>query len=277
MKLSFNLKEKAGSLEVDAERLIDKKIETYRTKPQKKTRYQIRQETKLKKAELKRKRDMQILLGMVIFLAVMFVVIFIGAALDNSSSESTPGGLSGEVETNESPAQDVLVDELLSERYAIGEEVVLGEVAFNIYKIDDEKNELYLLAQNSIATIPFSNDEHEGLHPNSYEGSLVEHYIAGFVLELESNNVAIKSSGIIDMEDLYSLGFKHSDTLSGLPYRVDSVPEFVEHEKTYWLGGYSKYSTRSWAYTYGTLDTESCNDSFGVRPVIVIEPSEIEQ
>lgn len=87
MKLSFNLEEKQGSLEIDAERLIDKKMETNKTKPQKRTKYQIKQETKLKKAEFKHKRDMQILLGMVIFLAVIFVIVFIGATLDDSSSD----------------------------------------------------------------------------------------------------------------------------------------------------------------------------------------------
>lgn len=102
-------------------------------------------------------------------------------------------------------------------------------------------------------------------------------YVNRFVDDLEDGGVAIKLSGIIDKDDLYDLGFRHSDELSGLPYRCENVPEFVKYEDKYWVGGYCKYETRSWAYSYETLDTQPCEDEYGVRPVIVIEPSELDK
>ncbi len=165
----------------------------------------------------------------------------------------------------------------LSEKYNIGEEVNLYGTNFNIYKINDEDNELYLLAKNNIATTPFSDNEHSGYNPNVYEDSLVEDYVNEFVDDLEDKGLHIKSSGIIDKEDLYELGFEHSKGLSGLPYRYKGDLKFVKSEDEYWVGGYCKYQTRSWVYKYGILDTESCDDEYGIRPIIVISPSEVDE
>lgn len=165
----------------------------------------------------------------------------------------------------------------LSDKYNIGKEVELGGVEFNIYKVDDDNEELYLLAKNNIAITPFSDDEHSGSYPHSYEGSLVEDYVDEFVDGLENNGVKIKASGLIEKDDLFNLGFEHSDGLSGLPYRCNDVPEFVKNEDNYWVGGYCKYQTRCWVYQYESLDTQSCDDEYGVRPVIVVEPSEIKE
>ncbi len=53
--------------------------------------------------------------------------------------------------------------------------------------------------------------------------------------------------------------------------------ECYEEGNSYWVGGYCKYETRSWAYSYETLDTQPCEDEYGVRPVIVVEPSELDK
>jgi len=159
--------------------------------------------------------------------------------------------------------------------YSVGDEIDLGGVIFNIYKIDEHENEIYLLAQNSIATTMFSDDERPYDEQHNYEGSLVEGYVNRFVDDLEDKGIIIKESGIIDKDDLYELGFIHSDGLSGRPYRADEAMDFVKKENTYWVGGYCKYETMSWAYDYGKLDTESCEEEYGVRPIVVIEPSEI--
>lgn len=174
-------------------------------------------------------------------------------------------------------SKDGSAEKILSNKYSVGNEVKLGDVAFNIYKIDDKNNELYLLAQKNIITTPFSDTEHSGFDANEYEGSLVEGYVNRFVDDLEDKGFSVKSSGIIDQEDLYELGFKHSDSLSGLPYKCDDVLDFVKYEDDYWVGGYCKYNTQSWVYRYGELDTQSCDDEYGVRPIIIIEPSEIEK
>lgn len=162
--------------------------------------------------------------------------------------------------------------EKLSAKYNIGDEVKFGDVAFNIYKIDDTNNELYLMAQNTVATTKFSS------YDNDYEGSLVEGYVDEFVDNLEDKGLVIKSSGIIDKEDLYELGFDHSDGLSGRPYKYsDDSPEFITYTDDFWVGGYCKYDTYSWAYSYKNLDTYKCENEYGVRPIIVIEPSEIDK
>lgn len=164
-----------------------------------------------------------------------------------------------------------------SSKYNIGDEVELGNVKFNIYKIDDVNNELYLLAQSNIATTTFSDDGRSYKCQHDYEGSLVEAYVRKFVHDLEDVGYYIKSSGIIDKDDLYALGFKHSDSLSGRPYLNDSSPEFVRFEDTYWVTGYCQYETMSWAYSFGQLEPESCKEEYGVRPAIIIEPSEIDK
>lgn len=189
-------------------------------------------------------------------------------------------GCSGEKTTEtdkKSPAEenieekDVETSEKSSKKYKIGDEVDLCGVKFNIYKIDDDSKELYLLAQKNIKITAFSDYKHD------YEGSLVEGYINRFVDDFEDKGIVIKSSGIIDKDDLYDLGFIHSDGLSGLPYKYGDAPEFVNYEDMYWVGGYCKYETRSWAYSHGLLDTQSCNDEYGVRPVIVIDSSELDK
>lgn len=163
-----------------------------------------------------------------------------------------------------------------SEKYKIGDEIELCGKGFNVYKIDDEKNELYLMAQNNIASTTFSDSERSYKEVHDYEGSLVERYVDEFVNDLESEGVEIKSSGIIDKDDLYALGFEDSDGLSGLPYRADTAEEFVKNEDKYWVGGYCKYESRAWAYYLGTLDTQPCDDEYGVRPIVVLDAEELE-
>lgn len=198
------------------------------------------------------------------YLIILMICIFCLAGCSEKKSAEK------DVQTEEtSIREDAQIKEILSEKYSIGDEVELCGVKFNIYKINDDNNELYLLAQSNIATTIFSDGEH------NYEGSLVEGYVNRFVDDFEDKGVVIKASGIIDKDDLYELGFIHSDGLSGLPYKYGDTPEFVNYEDKYWVGGYCKYETRSWAYSYGLLDTQSCDDEYGVRPIIVVEPSEI--
>lgn len=174
-------------------------------------------------------------------------------------------------------SEDGSSDEAISEKYSIGEEVELGGVLFNIYKIDDSNNELYLLAQSNVGTTTFSDSERPYDEQHDYEGSLVEGYVNKFVDELEDKGYSIKSSGIIDKDDLYNLGFVDSVTKSGRPYICEEVPEFVKYEENYWLSGYYKVETYSWVYSNEEIDTQSCEDEYGVRPIIVIEPSEIDK
>lgn len=174
-------------------------------------------------------------------------------------------------------SEQATTETLLSSIYDVGEEVELGGVKFNIYKIDDKHNELYLLAKESIASTVFYDDEHKGSNVHSYEGSLIEDYINEFVDKIENKGVNIVDSGLIDEEDLYELGFRHSDGLSGLPYYYNGTQDYISYEENFWVGGYCKYQTRSWVYSNGTLDTQPCDSEYNIRPIIIISSSEIEK
>ena len=81
MKLKFNLTSKEASLEADVEGLVEKGMER-RDNPNRKTRYQIKQEEKRKNEELKQKQQMQMIYIMLGVLAVLFIIIFVMAALE---------------------------------------------------------------------------------------------------------------------------------------------------------------------------------------------------
>ena len=162
----------------------------------------------------------------------------------------------------------------LSDSYNIGDEITLADTTFNVCSIDDYRNELYLFAQNSIATTKYSDDAHEGSYVNSYEGSMIEDYVDEFVENLEQNGVDVVSSGLIDEKDLYNLGFEHSDGLSGRPYHYTGGYDFISPDESFWVGGYCKYNTMSWVYNHGYLDPDSCDEEYDLRPVIVVSPTE---
>lgn len=173
-------------------------------------------------------------------------------------------------------SEDGSSDEVLTEKYSIGDEVELGGVLFNIYKIDDNKDELYLLAQSNVTTTIFSDEERSYGDPHDYEGSLVEGYVNEFVDGLEDKGYSITSSGIINKDDLIELGFKVAG-LNGTKYELENAPDFIKNEVNFWLDGYCKYSTYAWVYSNETITTEECEDEYGVRPIIVVAPSEIDK
>lgn len=215
-------------------------------------------------------------------LIVLMVCIFcfVGCSVKTSTEKETQtneNSIAEDTKAEKTSTSEVTEkNENLSKKYNIGDKVELGGVAFNIYKIDNNAG-IYLLAQSSVATTSFSDEEHSGYNANVYEGSLVEDYVNEFVDDLEDKGITIKSSGIIDKDDLYELGFKHSDGLSGRPYSIDDAPKFVTYEDDFWVGGYCKYNTYSWSYTKGLLDVNPCDEEYGVRPIIIIDPSEIDK
>lgn len=73
----------------------------------------------------------------------------------------------------------------LSNIYSIGDEIELGGVFFNIYKIDNYNDEIYLLAQKNIALTPF-HDEKES------KDSLVTGYINEFAAYLQNMGVELQ-------------------------------------------------------------------------------------
>ena len=80
MKFRFSLKDKAVSMEADVEKLVEKGMDIKASQPDKKTRYQIKQEEKRKNAELKHKHDMTyILIGIGIFVVLLAVCLIMAA------------------------------------------------------------------------------------------------------------------------------------------------------------------------------------------------------
>lgn len=81
MEFRFSLKDKEASVEADVERLIEKRLDFKEKNPERKTRYQIKQEEKRKNEELKQKQLIQgvcLLAGVVIF---VLVICFVGTLL----------------------------------------------------------------------------------------------------------------------------------------------------------------------------------------------------
>lgn len=83
MKFKFSLKDKEAMVDADVERLVEKGLE-YKAKnprPQKKTRYQIKQEEKRKNEEQKQKHLMQGIFAMVAVIVVILIICAIGSFL----------------------------------------------------------------------------------------------------------------------------------------------------------------------------------------------------
>ena len=77
MKLNFSFKNKEINLEADVEKLVEKNLDIKSAKPEKKTRYQIKQEEKRKTEAAKHKQQltwMFIMLGLVAFLAIIAII-----------------------------------------------------------------------------------------------------------------------------------------------------------------------------------------------------------
>lgn len=81
MKLSFSLKNKEASLEADVEKLFEKRMNQRATNPNRKTRYQIRQEERRKNKELEQKRFAMGMLMMVGLIVVILIVCAVGASI----------------------------------------------------------------------------------------------------------------------------------------------------------------------------------------------------
>ena len=82
MKFSFNLKEKQASFEADVEKLVEKKMDQTSSSPNRKTRYQIKQEEKRKNEELKQKHFIQGMIMLLLVVVFALVICGIGSFLD---------------------------------------------------------------------------------------------------------------------------------------------------------------------------------------------------
>ena len=77
MKFKFSLKDKEVSMEADVEKLVEKGMDQKATLPERKTKYQIKQEEKRKNEELKHKQEMQyfyMLLGIIVILLIFGII-----------------------------------------------------------------------------------------------------------------------------------------------------------------------------------------------------------
>ena len=77
MKFNFSLKNKEINLEADVEKLVEKNLDIKSSQPEKKTRYQIKQEEKRKNEAAKHKQQMTwmfIMLGLIVVLVIVGIV-----------------------------------------------------------------------------------------------------------------------------------------------------------------------------------------------------------
>ena len=84
MKLSFSFKKQEANFEADVEKLIEKGMDQREKNPNRKTRYQIKQEEKRKNAELKHKQEMQRMIIGISMLVGFIVIILIICAIGSS-------------------------------------------------------------------------------------------------------------------------------------------------------------------------------------------------
>lgn len=162
----------------------------------------------------------------------------------------------------------------ISDKYKIGEEISLAGVKFNVYKIDDNKGCLYLMAQKSIKKMSFLYDENETT--NNYKDSMIEKKVNRFVRDLENDGINVKSSGIIDKDDLIQLGFEIAG-MNGAKYEIAEAPKFLKKSEPFWVDGYCRYDTYAWTYDDGILTANKCENKYGVKPIIVIDVEESEK
>ena len=84
MKLSFSFKKQEANFEADVEKLIEKGMDQREKNPNRKTRYQIKQEEKRKNAELKHKQEMQrMTIGISVLVGCMLIGLIIAVLASN--------------------------------------------------------------------------------------------------------------------------------------------------------------------------------------------------
>ena len=83
MKFKFGLKNKEVSMEADVEKLVEKGMDHKAARPDKRTRYQIKQDEKRKNAELKHKQQLTYLLICIgVFVAIIAFCIVMSIFFD---------------------------------------------------------------------------------------------------------------------------------------------------------------------------------------------------
>ena len=75
MKLNVSFAKKEANIEADVERLVEKKIDLKAKNPDKKTRYQIRQEEKRLNKEQKFRQSMIMIGAYAIFMILLIILI----------------------------------------------------------------------------------------------------------------------------------------------------------------------------------------------------------
>ena len=83
MKFKLSLKNREVSMEADVEKLVEKGMDHKAARPDKRTRYQIKQEEKRKKAELKHKQQLtRYLIGIGFFIVIIAFCVIMSIYFD---------------------------------------------------------------------------------------------------------------------------------------------------------------------------------------------------
>ena len=160
-----------------------------------------------------------------------------------------------------------------AEQYNVGDEVVVGDMEFYVYKTD--YNKLYLITKDVIATTSFFEKDQ---YDNNYYDSLVYDYVLDFSSELVRKGVDVEEYRLIDRTEMEDLGCDDAQALNGRELSCKNAPDFITIDKGYWVDSYSKFSSYAWgAYDSkkNELDYTECEKELGVRPIIVVEPIQV--
>ena len=83
MKFKLSLKDKEVSMEADVEKLVEKRMDHKAARPDKRTRYQIKQEEERKNEELKHKQQLTYLfIGIGLFVAIIAFCVIMSIFFD---------------------------------------------------------------------------------------------------------------------------------------------------------------------------------------------------
>jgi len=177
--------------------------------------------------------------------------------------------------SNQDNTQKEVISPKIARKYSVGDEIILAGVSFDVYKIDNEYNKLYLMARSNVATIHFSAIKPELGNYHEYEKSMVKRKVDRFVDDFEDAGILIDSSGIIDKDDLIALGFEMDDQ-NNAQYKISNAPNFLQNEESFWVDG-SEDDTYAWVYHNGILTTKMREEEYGVRPILVISTEEVDR
>lgn len=147
----------------------------------------------------------------------------------------------------------------LTHNFNTGMKVEVGDEEFYVYGSNEGTGIIDLLAANNYADDIAYDDT----------GRIMYEYRS----KMDDLGIKWKTIDFIDYQDLDKLcGKNHSNTITGLPYSLlENGPSYLNLTEGFWLSGYSKYDSYTWANQKGEInDVKKEEGVYGVRPAMHI-------